>query len=237
MTRDRLLPFTLIALGAALAACAGDAPTRPGPTAADRGALAARHAPATDDGALYVAELHPLNPRIQQALDPDAQDGPLGVAGGKAYFKLSNGEFVAVLDAHGVETGMVHPQHIHAADRCPPQSADVNHDGYVDVIEGLPYYGPIVVPLDDQLSNLASNQFPMSTEPRGTYHYTATALLDELSSAVEAAGFGPLALETRHVVVHGVDPNTFLPPSVQSLGPAPAFLTLPVACGPIHRVG
>jgi len=35
-------------------------------------------------------------------------------------------------NANGLQPGMIHPQHIHAAAQCPPASADVNGDGFVD---------------------------------------------------------------------------------------------------------
>ena len=76
----------------------------------------------------------------------------------------------------------------------PPASADVNHDGYVDVADPDP------------------------------------------ADAVIKLNGAPLALETWHVVLHGVDSATPLPSSVASLPGVPAYLTLPVACGEIRRV-
>jgi hypothetical protein len=96
----------------------------------------------------YEASLHVLNAAAQNGQDPDRADGARGVARGKATFTIRNGEVVAMVSAEGVESGMIHPQHIHSAAKCPPSSADVNHDGYVDVIEGVPFYGPILIPLD-----------------------------------------------------------------------------------------
>ena len=146
----------------------------------------------------------------------------------------------AVVDVQGAEPNDsplpegLHPQHIHAASQCPPMSADVNGDGIVDVIEGLPFYGAILVPLDGDISNTTSEipTFPIATGDKGTYHYQASTSLATLEAAIGA----PLALPTRHVVVHGVDINTPLPPSVQSLPGLPAQITLPVACGEIRKV-
>jgi hypothetical protein len=141
---------------------------------------------------------------------------------------------------------MIHPQHVHAADRCPPASADVNHDGFVDVLEGVPFYGPILIPLDDDLASQAAGAFPTASGRRGVLDYHAStsfgALLADLNApdpdptdAVVKLGGAPLALETRHVVLHGVDPSTPLPPTVASLPGVPAYLTLPVACGEITK--
>jgi hypothetical protein len=191
------------------------------------------------EGALYVAELHPLNAGVQNKLDPDRKT-PHGVASGKAYFRVVNGMLTATVDMAGTEPADgpfpegIHPQHIHAADRCPTAAADVNGDGIVDVIEGLPFYGPILVPLDGDISNTTSEipTFPFGMGDRGTYHYEASTLLHQLEEAIG----GALNLPTRHVVVHGVDLATPLPASVQSLPGLPAQVTLPIACGEIREV-
>lgn len=191
------------------------------------------------EGALYVADLHPLNPRIQQTLDPDRRT-PRGVAQGKAYFRVEGGMLHAVVDVRGAEPADgafpegLHPQHIHEATRCPTQAADVNGDGVVDVIEGLPYYGPIMIPLDADLADTSSQvvTFPLASGPRGTYRFTADAPV----AALEAALGHALDLASRHVVIHGVDLATPLPPTVQTLPGVPAQLTLPIACGELHEV-
>ena len=183
---------------------------------------------------MYVANLHPLNARAQTALDPDKERPD--VAHGKAYFRIENGTLKAVVDAKGVEPNMIHPQHIHAADRCPPMSADTNRDGFIDVVEGIPFYGAILIPLDQELANLSFQvSFPMPED--NTYHYEETA---QVSALLAALNIETLALSTRHVVIHGVDPMTDLPESVQTLPgpdgkPIPAYLTLPVACGEIRQ--
>jgi hypothetical protein len=194
---------------------------------------------ALTEGALYVADLHTLNAGVQNRLDPDRRT-PHGVAEGKAYFRVVNGMLTAVVDMSGTEPADgafpegIHPQHIHAADRCPTAAADVNGDGIVDVIEGLPFYGPILVPLDGDISNTTSEipTFPFGMGDRGTYHYEASTLLQTLTQAIGE----PLNLPARHVVVHGIDLSTPLPSTVQSLPGLPAQATLPIACGEIREV-
>ena len=191
------------------------------------------------EGAIYVAELRPLNPDVQNNLDPDPAT-PYGVASGKALFRVVNGMLTAIVDASGTEPAEgaipdgIHPQHIHAADRCPNASADTNGDGIVDVIEGLPFYGPILVPLDGDISNATSEipTFPFGSGAKGTFHYEASTSL----STLEAALNEPINLASRHVVIHGVDLATPLPASVQSLPRLPAQVTLPIACGEIREL-
>ena len=235
----RTFPLLFVTTGLAMAgvvACSDQTDTPTGAVAtAESGAAAPLR-----EGALYVAELHPLNPRIQQTLDPD-RGTPRGVANGKAYFRVEGGMLHAVVDVRGAEPADaafpegLHPQHIHEASRCPTQAADVNGDGIVDVIEGLPFYGPIMIPLDADLADTSSQipTFPVATGPRGTYHFTAEAPV----AALEAALGHALDLPARHVVIHGVDLNTPLPSTVQTLPGVPAQLTLPIACGELHEVG
>jgi hypothetical protein len=239
--RLAVLPFALVAPLVA-GACGESNSTSLTPTsaAAERGGMAGHDAAGLPDGD-YEANLHPLNATEQQ------QFGPLGVAHGKAHFSVRNGQFTASVDAEGAQVGMIHPQHIHSAAKCPPVTADVNHDGIVDVIEGVPFYGPILVPLDDDLASQAGGSFPTASGARGLLRYTSSASFSAFLADLNAAdpdptdaviklGGAPLALESRHVVLHGVDPRTALPSSVATLPGLPAYLTLPIACGEIRRI-
>ena len=243
-TRFALLPFVLVA--PLCAACSDGSSSALSPTDALPVRSTASHQMDLPDGD-YEANLHVLNAAAQNGQDPDRADGARGVARGKATFTIRNGEVVAMVSAEGLERGMIHPQHIHAAANCPPASADVNHDGYVDVIEGVPFYGPILIPLDSDLGSQATGSFPMASGVRGILDYVASTplatLLGDLNApdpnpadAVVKLNGAPLALATRHVVLHGVDGATPLPSTVASLPGLPAYLTLPVACGEIRRV-
>ncbi|HMN56213.1 MAG TPA: hypothetical protein PKE15_03120, partial [Ottowia sp.] len=69
-------------------------------------------------------------------------------------------------------------------------------------------------------------------------HYHETVSLPALEQAFAKAFPGQqLDLNKRVVFIHGVPAGTALPASVQSLGPIPAQVTLPIACGQIERVG
>ena len=166
---------------------------------------------------------------------------------GTARFQLVNGQLVASDNAVGLQPGMIHPQHIHAAASCPPPSADVNNDGFIDVIEGVPFYGAILVPLDSDLTSQAGGEFPFVHNHGGSLQYRQSADLNAVladlnapdpdpSDAVVKLAGAPLNLSGRHVVLHGVSADTPLPSSVASLPGLPAYLTLPVACGEINRV-
>jgi hypothetical protein len=235
-----LLAGTAVAASVAMACSSSTGmPTTPTPAGAAADAMAGmdHSAPAgIQEGEIYSADLQPLNPGV----------GYRDVKG-QAKFQIVNGQFVAMDEAVGAQPGMIHPQHIHAAAQCPPPSADVNHDGYVDVIEGLPFYGAILVPLDSDLSNQAAGTFPFVGNNGGALTYRQsvplTALLGDLnapdpdpSDAVVKLNGAPLNLASRHIGVHGVALDTPLPSTVASLPGLPAQLTLPIACGEITRV-
>lgn len=136
--------------------------------------------------------------------------------------------FLIDITANGLDE-VVHPQHIHAAAECPTEAQDTNDDNFVDVVEGVPVYGEIAVPLDDNLLDAESNDFPEGN----TITYDESADLDDFVSTYDAFS-GGLDLESRTIVLHGVDADTDLPESVQSLGDLPATTTLPVACGTVN---
>jgi len=126
-----------------------------------------------------------------------------------------------------------------AAFLLPEQFTDL-----VDVIEGLPKYGPILVPLDSDLSSQAAGTFPTASNG-GTLHYHQSAdlnaMLDDLHAVDPNTGDAVIKLQPgealnlagRHIVVHGVALSTPLPATTASLGTAPPQATLPVACGEI----
>lgn len=144
-------------------------------------------------------------------------------ATGSSTFTLRGNTFTASVDVSGLDDAL-HPQHIHEGAVCPPPEADVNNDGYIDVIEGIPFYGPVFINLDNDLADPAGTlEFPSGE----SYSYDGTGTRSSYQTATGDA----LKLGTRHVVVHGVSSDTPLPNTVASLPGLPAFATLPVACG------
>lgn len=165
-----------------------------------------------------TAELSALNTSVAN----------VGTATGTATFTIDGDHLTVEVEASGLAPNMAHAQHIHAGDVCPGPDADTNNDGFVDVIEGVPFYGAILLPLDDNLADTAANTFPMA-DAQGNISYSATASISEIETALGE----DLALSARHVVQHGVGPNVTVPSTVQSLGDLPAAATVPVNCGQI----
>ena len=165
-----------------------------------------------------------------EALNPDAG---YSAVNGVANLRITGDRLTVQVNAQGLQPGMIHPQHIHASDSCPEPAADTNEDGFIDVLEGVPSYGPIFVSLDGDLANLDfETTFPKPMNKAGAITYSESASVSELEAATGEA----LDLDGRHIVLHGVSAETDLPESVQSIAGLPSYLTLPVACGEIVRV-
>ena len=182
-------------------------------------------------GAVYVAELHPLNADI-------AASDTIG----KARFTVRGDVLTITIDVKGAPPDIEHWQHFHGfkdgrVATCPTAAADANHDGVIDLIETEATSGTTMVPFNGAP---AAMQIPTETYPKasakGSYSYEKTVSLKALQAEFAVAfGGQDLALDRRVVFIHGVPATTKLPASVVSLGSIPASVTLPIACGKIER--
>ncbi len=128
------------------------------------------------------------------------------------------------MTVNGLDPDLPHLQHIHGkaegAAECPTLALDSNGDGFVELGEGVPAYGPVLLQLvQDPTAAVSPSNFPAPnrggvTQTRVTYGG------DGLSDALGD-------LEDRVIVVHGLDVN-------DNGGYDGAFeLAMPVACGVI----
>jgi hypothetical protein len=162
---------------------------------------------------------------------------------GTARFVVQGDALTIDVRVHGAPPDTVHWQHFHGftdgqAAACPGTDADANHDGIVDLIETGKASGTTMVPFDSDPAamDVAHGTYPKA-DAHGNYHYHATVSLKALDAAFGKAFQGQqLDLDKRVVYIHGVPSATQLPSSVASLGPIPAQVTLPIACGKIERV-
>jgi hypothetical protein len=190
-------------------------------------------APAADSQPIvYVAELHPVNSKVT-GLE----------SAGEARFSIDGDTLTITISAQKLPPDIVHWQHFHGfkdnrAAACPTAAADVNHDGIIDLIETEPASGTTMVPFDaDPVAmDIAGGTYPKAGAD-GTFQYKQTVSLKALDAAfAKAFADKELDLDRRVVFVHGILESTKLPDSVASLGPIPARVTLPIACGEIKRV-
>lgn len=181
---------------------------------------------------LYAASLAPLNSSVTGQ-----------PASGTVQLAVSGDQLVISVDASGMPAGMEHWQHVHgftdgSAAACPSMAADVNSDSVVDLIETEALSGTTMVPLhhDPVSMDIPQHTYPVASAD-GTLTYTDTISLAALQQAFEKAYPGQqLSLDHRVVFLHGVPAATQLPASVASLGPVPAQVTLPIACGVLSLV-
>jgi hypothetical protein len=192
-------------------------------------AVAQESSPEHHSKAVYVAQLRPMNSK------PTAHRTT-----GEARFTVQGDSLTISLKVKDAGPGITHWQHFHGFRdnrdaTCATESADRNRDGIVDLIETEPASGTTMVPfIDDPVSmNVAEGTYPKASAG-GAYEYRQTVSLQALIAAFGKAFDGSkLDLDRRVILIHGT-PNT-LPKSVASLGPIPAQVTLPIACGTIKR--
>ena len=180
-------------------------------------------------GQIYTANLSPLNAGSHTV---DGETYIIPTTRGTATVTLRGDQVTVQTDVDGVTPETLHPQHIHAGLTCPNETDDVNADGFVDVIEGLPKYGEILVSLDSSINDGAASDldFPFADE-NGSFSYRAEGSRQHIQDEIQTA----LKAGTRHVVIHGISPTGMpLPESVESLPGLPAWATLPVACGELN---
>jgi hypothetical protein len=192
-------------------------------------AVAQESSPEHHSKAVYVAQLHPMNTKVTGHR-----------TNGEARFTGKGDSLTITIKVKGASPGIAHWQHFHGFKdnrdaTCAIGSVDANHDGIIDLIETEPASGTTMVPfIDDPVSmNVAEGAYPKASAD-GTYEYQQTVSLEALIAAFSKAFDGAkLDLDRRVVLIHGTS-NT-LPKSVASLGPIPAQVTLPIACGTIER--
>jgi len=194
-------------------------------------ALAGMSCISTASAQTYVAKLHPMNTNITGSQ-----------ATGQVRFSISGDTLTIEADVAGAPPNIEHWQHFHGfVDNrdavCPTAAADANHDGVIDLIETGTSSGTTMVPFDTDPAamDVAHGSYPKASA-QGAYHYRQMVSVQALEAAFAKAFHDQkLDLDRRVVFIHGVPADTKLPKSVASLGPIPAQVTLPIACGKIER--
>lgn len=181
----------------------------------------------------FEVELHPLNAS--------------GVTGTANIHYVEDDHFEVHLKARNLAPNQVHPQHIHGFGfeekqpekaTCPPMSA-AGEDGLLTIPDGAPFYGPVLIPLDDELIPLSMDDFSTANS-HGQLNYLEFTKINLLIRTIDETNEGAqtlknLALDKRVIVVHGafVKDNRVVPAGTEG---AEYVATLPVACGEIKEV-
>jgi hypothetical protein len=144
-----------------------------------------------------------------------------GVGGRALLFLNENTETLTVdIQAHGLEPGQMHAQHIHGFDddstaHTPTFAQDADHDGFVELAEGLVKYGPIQLNLTLNPEDSAHDHgtaghdhtgdaiFP-TADAKGNLHYVETFHFNRSDPNAQAIFDGITPLNAKEVVLHGL---------------------------------
>ena len=182
----------------------------------------------------YHAKLLPINKRISTAY-------------GFSTISIRDNQFWARVKVFGPKINSSHQQHIHLRDRCPTITDDKNGDGMIDAKEVFDVSGPVLIPLDSDLSSQIKglNEFPKMRR-HNFYYYSEATHSDRIMRDLRGpdhlrydfmsklAPGDPLALDSRVIIIFGTSENRPLPTSAVSYGGYPLHETIPVACGKIR---
>lgn len=144
-------------------------------------------------------------------------------ASGEAVLTKQGQSLRVQITASGLEPGGVHLSHIHGlseggrsvSSTCPTQAQDTDGDGFVELAEGLPVYGPILVDF-------------MNVDPDqdGNVNFTTTIPLTDAT----------MPLQMRHIVIHGMTVGAVGAGTPGEVNGQPGYKTvLPVLCGEIRN--
>ena len=166
-----------------------------------------------DDAMFYKATLSELN-------NSDAT--------GFAYLRLDGDILETTILAYGTTPNKIHPQHIHGFEddhnsTCPDEDADTNNNGIISLAEGVPYYGPVLLPLMQE-----NGTWPMAND-WGMYAYSRTFTLGS-GDTITADNLMPL--ENRAIVLHG----SFVEDGDDEDSNPDYNATLPIACGQVWQL-
>jgi hypothetical protein len=183
----------------------------------------------------YQATLEPINNHLA------------GDVSGTALVKVKGDSFIVQVKVNGSPAQIVHAQNIHISDSCPTLASDVNKDGVIDAVEGFKSYGPIIIPLDNDLKTQVEKdaKFP-SADFTGNYFYhqdvSMAEMIKDLISKDNNISDGvtklrsSLGLAGRQIVIYGVPANTELPATVATMNGQKNYSSLPIACGSLVKI-
>lgn len=189
------------------------------------------------DEGIYRAVLAPLNSSVA------------GETNGTVEIRISGDDVVVESTVAGAPAGVKHLQRLMTGAACPDMSADKNGDGIIDVQEGAPSYGQVLIPLDSNLSEqIVGMDYGPIANGEGVYVYRRSSTLSMLLSDLHAADpdiddnisklppGDDIRLAGRVVIVHGVSRSAALASTVASVGDLTPAQALPIACGKLVRI-
>ena len=156
---------------------------------------------------------------------------PLNESGVEGTFTIEQrgqGQVRVMIEATGLEvTPNPHVAHIHGLEgnqegMCPTMAQDSDNDGFIELAEGVPAYGPIIIPLGD-----------VDPDNDGVVSYSKTFNLNKSSTFADGKDKSDLfPIEFREIVIHGLTLDSGDGSNGgEADGTAGYKTVLPVACG------
>ena len=154
-----------------------------------------------------------------------------GVTGTFTIEQRGQGQVRVMIEATGLEvTPNPHVAHIHGLEgnqegMCPTLAQDTDDDGFIELAEGVPVYGPIIIPLGD-----------VDPDNDGIVSYSQTFNLNKSSTFAEGKDKSDLfPIEFREIVLHGLTLDAGDGSNGgEADGTAGYKTVLPVACGEVN---
>lgn len=167
---------------------------------------------------------------------------------GTATLTLNNDrtQLTVQINATGLEPGGVHPGHIHgkfengapANSVTPPPSADTDGDGFVELAEGLPFYGPIILSLGNvDPDGDGSVNYSQTFDLLDSMNFGTIGDTDDRFGRADLLGADLASLDLREIVLHGrTVPGVGAGTPGEVDGIAGYKAVLPVAAGQIGAI-
>ena len=185
----------------------------------------------------YIAVLNPLNKQ--------ASGNPTGAF----TFARDFDEITADVRLTGGPASIAYAQYVHVGKACPTEADDLNRDGFIDYQESLKVTGPILIPLDGDISSqrMEAGLFN-AADDYGSFLYYESASFDKFLADLKEEDINleddmvnlprdsVFNLVGRVVVIQGVPESANLPATVASRRGLANFQTLPIACGVITKI-
>lgn len=180
----------------------------------------------------YIARFSTLNAHV------------VGSIPGSAHIRRDEKKIAAFVRLFAGSPSVAHFQNVHAGTRCPTITDDLNFDGYIDYEEMIAVVGPVIIPLDEDISSqLGGNRVWPKAFENGSYDYLKDAkfkkfwkdlkskdkdIKDHISKLLPEKG---LAITGNVIVIQGVSEDKNLPATVKARPRYKAWHTLPIVCG------
>lgn len=180
----------------------------------------------------YIAKFTTLNTHV------------VGTIPGAVHLKREGEQIYTFVRLFAGSPSVAHFQNIHAGNRCPTLADDTNLDGYLDIQETLAVVGPVIVPLDWDISTqLSGNRSWPKAFENGSYEYLKEANFDRFwndlkeedrnikDNITKLAPDEGLAVTGKVVIIQGVGEEKIIPDSVLGYQRWNNRQTFPIACG------